>query len=174
MVHAGPAGPRLKASIGITTVKPGSDSHSGVERAGRTFRPSRQGHGARAWAGRQCQGPRRDRRPGEVARARSEQGDGSQDIRPPVVSGRGTDVSGRSMRQGGPAYGSLSVARQWVHPLSFLNDLIRPSALPNPRSFGPSCRSSSRSRLLCCGSLRTGHAGLASCTRHFSPRSLGV
>ena len=27
-----------------------------------------------------------------------------------------------------------------VHPLSFLNDLIRPSSPSNPRSFGPSCR----------------------------------
>jgi single-strand DNA-binding protein len=38
-------------------------------------------------------------------------------------------------------FGSLAfVHAQGLHPLSFLNDLSRPSTSSNPRSLGPSCR----------------------------------
>ena len=106
-----------------------------------TIRRCRKGHGARAWAGRHCQGPRRDRHPGESARVaigawrgqavcRAACGDGSKHRHCRQIDVTTWSCIRFSVRC--PPVGG--------HPLSFLNDLIRPSALPNPRSFGPSCR----------------------------------
>jgi hypothetical protein len=52
-----------------------------------------------------------------------------------------SDTAGRATRQGRPASRfHVRCPPVGVHPLSFLNDLIRPSTPSNPRSFGPSCR----------------------------------
>jgi len=54
---------------------------------------------------------------------------------------RHSDTAGRATRQGRPASRfHVRCPPVGVHPLSFLNDLIRPSTPSNPRSFGPSCR----------------------------------
>lgn len=58
-----------------------------------------------------------------------------------IAGSRHSGTAGRATRQGRPASRFMSVARRRrPSPLSFLNDLIRPSTPSNPRSFGPSCR----------------------------------
>ena len=60
---------------------------------------------------------------------------------PPRVAGSRHSGTADEQRDKGVLFpGSMSAARRAVHPLSFLNDLIRPSTPSNPRSFGPSCR----------------------------------
>ena len=136
-----PPAPRLRASIGITTPALRSRPPSGVERAGPPSGDVGRGTARAPGAGRRCQGPRRDRHPGEVARVAI----GAWRVQARCRAAcddwskhrhcRQTDVTSWSCTRfsvGCPPVG--------VHPLSFLNDLIRPSTLPNPRSFGPCCR----------------------------------
>jgi len=61
---------------------------------------------------------------------------------PPLVEGSGVvAMPDEDSDEGVLLVGSLAFAYALGgHPLSFLNDLSRPSTPSNPRSFGPSCR----------------------------------
>jgi len=132
--------PRLKASIGITTAGLLSRPRSGVERVGphsamstrarrvrlgrtavprSTPRPSSQ-------SGCPCTIGARQRQSGCHAAC----GDGSRHRRCRQIDATSWSCIRFSVR----------CSPVGVHPLSFLNDLIRPSTLPNPRYFEPSCR----------------------------------
>ncbi len=134
-----PACPLLKASSASRQRPYGLSRLAGRIASRLTFSTYRRGYGARAW--RRKAMPRSMRRPpSPVSSPRTNgarcwqagyqaaRGDGSRHD----IASRFDTVVLQTVPDPLPASG--------VHPLSFLNDLIRPSIPSNPRSIGPSCR----------------------------------
>jgi hypothetical protein len=129
-------------AAGITTAASGSCRPGGALRSTNT--PSSSRHARRARAVTAKDGTKvhaatiilhdRHRR-----RARAPPREGVRSAR--IAGSRHSGTAGRATRQGRPASRfHVRCPPVGVHPLSFLNDLIRPSTPSNPRSFGPSCR----------------------------------
>lgn len=129
-------------AAGITTAASGSCRPGGALRSTNT--PSSSRHVRRARAVTAKDGTKvhaatiilydRHRR-----RARAPPREGVRSAR--IAGSRHSGTAGRATRQGRPASRfHVRCPPVGVHPLSFLNDLIRPSTPSNPRSFGPSCR----------------------------------
>lgn len=107
----------------------------------RTLPPSRHAHRAAApWQEGSASAPRVNRPPRGSRLVRPAQRQGRKVGRHHRAGvARGNDAE-PAKRQGGSASVPVHCPPVGVHPLSFLNDLSRPSTPSNPRSYGPCCR----------------------------------